>query len=442
MKAAEWADVPLGDITIWQGGSAFSPVLQGRSAGDIPFYKVSDMNSPANGWSMTQANNYVDESDRNMISGGPKPKGSVVFPKVGAAIHTNKKRQLSRPAFIDNNMMAVWPIDPDRCLPEFLYAFFLNIDLSGLANAGPLPSINGSRLRELVVALPPPQEQRQLVTVFSGLRSSLELEGRLFSAAQDLKRAAMRELFTRGLRGEAQKETEIGLVPESWGVVPFSAVRQWLQYGISTRCSPEPQQYPVLRIPNIEPCRVNVSALKYCGLPDKEAEKYLLADGDLIFIRTNGVIERLGSCAVYSGQPERALFASYLIRARLNQDVDSRYIAFFFGSEVGTALVAGRATPAADGKYNLNTGTIDSLPLPLPPTLDEQREIVAILDALDRKIDLHRRKRAVLEELFKALLHKLMTGEIRVSDLDLSVLEPRCRPADSGPVGEKDDFGT
>lgn len=72
--------------------------------------------------------------------------------------------------------------------------------------------------------------------------------------------------------------------------------------------------------------------------------------------------------------------------------------------------------------YNLNTGTIDSLPLPLPRTLDEQREIVAILDAIDRKIDLHKRKRAVLDDLFKALLHKLMTGEIRVAHLDLSAL--------------------
>ena len=43
----------------------------------------------------------------------------------------------------------------------------------------------------------------------------------------------------------------------------------------------------------------------------------------------------------------------------------------------------------------------------------------AALDAIDRKIDLHRRKRAVLEELFKALLHKLMTGEIRVGELDV-----------------------
>ncbi len=50
-------------------------------------------------------------------------------------------------------------------------------------------------------------------------------------------------------------------------------------------------------------------------------------------------------------------------------------------------------------------------------------EIVEILNALDRKIDLHRRKRALLEALFKSLLHKLMTGEIRVADLDLSALE-------------------
>ena len=53
------------------------------------------------------------------------------------------------------------------------------------------------------------------------------------------------------------------------------------------------------------------------------------------------------------------------------------------------------------------------------PSGDEQCEIVAILEAIDRKIDLHRRKRAVLDDLFKALLHKLMTGEIRVDDLDL-----------------------
>ena len=59
------------------------------------------------------------------------------------------------------------------------------------------------------------------------------------------------------------------------------------------------------------------------------------------------------------------------------------------------------------------------------PPVGQQREIAAILDAIDRKIDLHRRKRAVLDDLFKTLLHKLMTGEIRVDDLDLSGIEGR-----------------
>jgi type I restriction enzyme S subunit len=73
-------------------------------------------------------------------------------------------------------------------------------------------------------------------------------------------------------------------------------------------------------------------------------------------------------------------------------------------------------------KGALTCAFLRSVPIPLPPTLEEQREIVAILDAIDRKIDLHKRKLAVLDELFNALLHKLMIGEIRVADLDLSAL--------------------
>ena len=53
--------------------------------------------------------------------------------------------------------------------------------------------------------------------------------------------------------------------------------------------------------------------------------------------------------------------------------------------------------------------------------MNEQREIVAIFDAIDRKIDLHRRKRAVLDELFKSLLHKLVTGEVRVGEVGFAL---------------------
>ena len=76
-------------------------------------------------------------------------------------------------------------------------------------------------------------------------------------------------------------------------------------------------------------------------------------------------------------------------------------------------IETGASYPAVTDRMVKRTGVV-----PVPP-LDEQREIVAILDAIDRKIDLHRRKRAVLEELFRALLHKLMTGEIVVGELNL-----------------------
>ncbi len=306
----------------------------------------------------------------------------------------------------------------------FLQSAFTQLGIfEGAGNKTTIPNLSRGRLEQLEVSVPPLDEQRAIVATLAHLRTSRSVSERASSLAGELKRATMQALFTRGLSGEAQRATEIGLVPESWEVVALGKIREWLQYGTSVRCGLEPNGNPVLRIPNIETGRVNANELKYGIHTADEVARYRLEVGDLLFIRTNGVVERLGTCAVFEGSPADSLFASYLIRARLARErADPRFVAHFFGSETGTSIVAGRATPAADGKYNLNTGTIDGLPIPLPPSLGEQRAIAAILDSLDREIDLHRRKSVVLDELFKSLLHKLMTGEIRVTDLDLDAL--------------------
>ena len=321
-----------------------------------------------------------------------------------------------------NHLHRLRPIDPN-VEPHF-YVFFLQSAFTqlgifeGAGNKTTIPNLSRSRLAGLDVPQPPPGEQQAISAALCRVRDAIRAQGQSIVIAEDLKRAAMRMLFTRGLRGEAQKETEIGPLPESWRLVNFESVREKLQYGTSVRCTYDVSKRPVLRIPNIEPQRVTADDLKYCTLTGDVAARYQLEDGDLLFIRTNGVLDRLGSCAVYDGYPADALFASYLIRAKVKPDyVVPHYAASFFGSELGTSIVAGRAISASDGKFNLNTTAIDSLLLPLPPTLSEQREIVSVLDAIDRKIDLHRKKRAVLQELFKALLHKLMTGEIRVREL-------------------------
>jgi type I restriction enzyme S subunit len=222
-------------------------------------------------------------------------------------------------------------------------------------------------------------------------------------------------------------ETAIGLLPDSWSLVQFEEIREWLQYGTSVHCSLEEKSYPVLRIPNVELGRVNTSDLKYCDLPADEAQKYLLHDGDLLFIRTNGVLDRLGACAVYRGAPRAALFASYLIRARLKAAVDPRYVAYFYASELGASLVASRATPAADGKYNLNTGTIDSLPLALPSNLDEQLAIVGILGRAESAVAKQSETLGVLRTLKQAAMRELFARGLRG--------EPQ-KETDVGPVPE------
>ena len=99
-----------------------------------------------------------------------------------------------------------------------------------------------------------------------------------------------------------------------------------------------------------------------------------------------------------------------------------QYLNYFLNWDFAQSELKKLASRAV-GQANINATKLSGFTVPVP-TIDEQREIVGILDAIDRKIDLHRKKRAVLDELFKALLHKLMTGEIRVGDLDLSALAP------------------
>ena len=173
-------------------------------------------------------------------------------------------------------------------------------------------------LRAFEVPVPDVTEQDAIATVLDHVVTAMEAEADALRKTQQLKVEVTRQIFGRGLRGDEQKGTEIGSIPQGWECVTFSAVREWLQYGTSVRCTTKVGGRPVLRIPNVISGRINAADLKYCDLPDGETAGYALAKGDLLFVRTNGVVERLGACAVYQGTPPGALFASYLIRVRVD----------------------------------------------------------------------------------------------------------------------------
>ena len=285
------------------------------------------------------------------------------------------------------------------------------------------PRTSWNHIRDFELPAFKPDEQTTIASILWEVHDAIMANEGTIEAGANLKRAAMRALFTKGLRGEAQKETEIGPVPESWDVVSIGSVATNTQYGLSVRGQTS-GAYPILRMNCQEDGKVHYRNLQFVDLDNVTFGSFRLQPGDLLFNRTNS-IELVGRMAMVEDARD-AVFASYLVRVSLD---DARclpaYLNYFMNwpkTQDDIKRLASRAV----GQANINASKLRTVLFPLP-TLDEQREIAAALDAIDRKIDLHRRKRAVLDDLFRALLHKLMTGEIRVADLDLPALAARSK---------------
>ena len=230
----------------------------------------------------------------------------------------------------------------------------------------------------------------------------------------------MRELFTCGLSGEAQKEVEIGLVPESWEFAAIGAHHSVVSGGTPSRGNAK--FWSGGTIPWVKTTEVD-----YCTIT--ETEEHITPqglDGSAAKMLPAGTL----LMAMYGQGVTRGKVAILGIDAACNQAcaaitsndgaVLPRYLYHFLAWRYDAI----RSLAHGGQQQNLNLEIVRDLPVVYPQTKDEQNEIVAVLDALDRKVALHREKRAVLDELFKSLLHKLMTGEIRVADLDVPGLTP------------------
>lgn len=160
-------DVPrieLGELVELRSGWGFPNAEQGAAEGELPFYKVSDMNLPGNETVMSTANNYVSADAARKLGVRPAPAGSVIFPKIGAAVATNKKRLLSVPSAYDNNVMGLIP--GPRVTSRFLYHWMQTFDLSRLANdSGAVPSIRKSEAERVLIPLPAHSEQRRITSL-------------------------------------------------------------------------------------------------------------------------------------------------------------------------------------------------------------------------------------------------------------------------------------
>ncbi|MCF3935344.1 restriction endonuclease subunit S [Acuticoccus sp. M5D2P5] len=282
-------------------------------------------------------------------------------------------------------------------------------------------------LKEREIGIPGDAEQVDIARILRLVESALETQPQQVAAWEACKRAAMRALFTKGLRGEAQKETEIGPVPESWELRSVLDLCDIRSGGTPRKSVPE---YWIGDIPWVSGKDLKAptldDAIDHVSAEGIEAGSRLAPAGTvLVLVRGMGLAKDLPVAVI-----SRPMAFNQDIKALVSRgDFDGKFLRSAIYVHKDRLLT--KIVPSAHGTMTLNLNDIETFMVPCPADPVEADEIVAVLDAIDRKIDLHRSKRAALDELFKALLHKLLTGEIRVSDLDLSALSPDPAPADS-----------
>ena len=190
-----WEQRKLGELGFAQSGIGFPDAEQGGSEG-IPFFKVSDMNTPGNERELVISNNYVTADQIARMSWHPICQvPAIFFAKVGAAVLLNRKRLVNEPFLLDNNTMA-FSMDPNRLDSQFGQSLFERIDLTSLVQVGALPSYNASDVEDMAVSLPDHMdEQRRIGAFFDHLDSLITLHQRKLELLRNIKKSMLDKMF-------------------------------------------------------------------------------------------------------------------------------------------------------------------------------------------------------------------------------------------------------
>ncbi|MDE6278349.1 MAG: restriction endonuclease subunit S, partial [Paramuribaculum sp.] len=147
--------------------SGYTPKSNEISENDsVPYFKVAEMNIPGNERWLHCTSLFVDDSHKVF------PPNSIVFPKNGAAVSTNKKRILSVYSVVDLNTAGVTL--HERCLPLYAYYWILTKDFNEFIRRGAVPTLNLKALKKEIFPLPSLEIQKNIVSELDMLQEVID----------------------------------------------------------------------------------------------------------------------------------------------------------------------------------------------------------------------------------------------------------------------------
>jgi len=192
-----------------------------------------------------------------------------------------------------------------------------------------------------------------------------------------------------------------------WREMTLADISSDISYGYTESAKSEKIGPKFLRITDIANGRLNWDTVPYCPISVEDFVKYKLSPGDIVVARTGATTG--ANYIIKNNDPTEAVFASYLIRYRIDQSyADPNFIGQVLRSitwqDYVDSIAGGSAQPGANAKQ------LGSFPILLPP-LPEQRAIASVLSSLDNKIDLLHRQNKTLEAMAETLFRQWFVEE-------------------------------
>lgn len=290
--------------------------------------------------------------------------------------------------------------------PEYLFFALKNAlaELSSKTHGSTMKHVVRGDFESTQVNVPPIAEQRRLVDLLSRAEGIVRLRREAEKKAAELIPALFLDMF-----GDPATN------PKGWVMSTLGDVVEEFRYGTSQKSGPA--GLPVLRIPNVIGDQLKPADMKFVAVSEAEASRLRLRDGDMLFVRTNGNPDYVGRSAVFDStvmksagfDGENALYASYLIRARVQRNViEPSFLQTYLSSIEGRRRLKERCRTSA-GQFNINIEGLSSIPVPVP-LKELQTQFVKRSQNISGHLEQQSTATAKAQSTFEALLAQAFSG--------------------------------
>ncbi|MET4923702.1 restriction endonuclease subunit S [Streptomyces sp. PSRA5] len=389
----------LGEVVDFYAGSSLpeGEDWQGQEGGYL-LTRVSDMNRSGNEKYILSTRQW---SAAPWQKSATCPGGAVVIPKRGGAIGTNKKRIVLRAAVLDPNLMAMKP-HQDVLDLNYLYQWFLAVDLGKLASGSSVPQLNKKDLAPLSISLPSLAQQERIAAVLDQV---------------DTLRAKRREAIT--LLHDLAQSIFLGMFGD-----PAANSRNWPQGTVSDLVagfesgksvapgSDEMSQSRVLKVSAVTSGEFRGQESKPLPGHYEVPPNHFARKGDLLFSRAN-TEELIGAVALVEVEPGRLALPDKLWRFVWPREGNGfpLYVRHLFRQEGFRRQIRERSSGTSGSMKNISQSSVLGIPCGIPPE-ELQRSFSEYVQRIDKMRSVHRAHLAALDELFTSLQHRAFSGTL------------------------------